>query len=80
MNKIQFDDSEPPMRQIRKALGMTQMKFAQELGIQQTTVARWERGERSPMFTIRQVKALERLLKGIGVKISDLPDELGKNQ
>jgi len=33
----------------RKAKGWTQKDFAKALGIDQTTLARWERGERKPM-------------------------------
>lgn len=65
------------MKQIREALQMTQMEFANQLGVQQTTVARWESGARSPVFTIKQVKALEKMLKRIGLKFKDLPDDLG---
>ncbi len=32
----------------RKALGMTQMEFAGQLGVDPSTLARWERGERRP--------------------------------
>ncbi len=32
----------------RKALGMTQKAFAGQLGIDPSTLARWERGERKP--------------------------------
>lgn len=74
---FQFSEDGSPMRQIREALGMTQQDFAVAIGVSVTTVARWERGERNPMFTIAQIKALEKLIKTIGLKIKDLPDELG---
>jgi transcriptional regulator with XRE-family HTH domain len=32
----------------RKALGMTQKEFAGQLGVDPSTLARWERGEREP--------------------------------
>jgi len=32
----------------RKALGMTQREFAGRIGVNQSTLARWERGEREP--------------------------------
>jgi len=32
----------------RKALGMTQKEFAQQIGVNPSTLARWERGEREP--------------------------------
>lgn len=77
MNKIQFDDQKPAMKTIREALGMTQMAFAVAIGVSVTTVARWESGARSPVFTIKQIKSLEKLLKQIGMKFKDLPDDLG---
>lgn len=46
-------DNAPPegrpseMRSIRRALGVTQAQMAARLGVDQNTVARWERGERS---------------------------------
>ena len=33
----------------RKALGVTQNQFAQELGVDPSTLAKWERGERQPV-------------------------------
>lgn len=33
----------------RKALGITQKDFARQLGIDPSTIARWERGEREPL-------------------------------
>ena len=32
----------------RKALGMTQKEFARQIGVDPSTLARWERGEREP--------------------------------
>jgi transcriptional regulator with XRE-family HTH domain len=33
---------------VRRIAGVTQQQLADELGVTQTTVARWERGERTP--------------------------------
>lgn len=35
------------LRKIRKRLNLTQAALAREVGVTTTTVARWERGERS---------------------------------
>ena len=32
----------------RRALGITQQEFAEQLGVYPSTLARWERGERQP--------------------------------
>lgn len=56
---------------------MSQQEFAVSIGVSVTTVARWERGERNPMFTIAQIKALDRLIRKVGLKLKDLPDNLG---
>jgi DNA-binding transcriptional regulator YiaG len=32
----------------RKAMGMTQKEFARQIGVDPSTLARWERGEREP--------------------------------
>lgn len=36
------------LRQVREELGYSQADFAQRIGANQTTVSRWEKGERSP--------------------------------
>jgi transcriptional regulator with XRE-family HTH domain len=38
----------------RKPLGMTQKEFAGEIGVDPSTLARWERGERKPTGRFRQ--------------------------
>lgn len=40
-------------REIRKASGITQARFAEELGVHWTTVARWEAGTRRPRGELR---------------------------
>ena len=45
----------------RKAGGMTQKVFARLLGVDPSTLARWERGERKPTGEFR--KTVERVLK-----------------
>jgi DNA-binding transcriptional regulator YiaG len=41
---------------LREALGLTQRQFAEKIGAQQPTVARWERGKNEPRGT--NLKAL----------------------
>ncbi|MDQ3764411.1 MAG: XRE family transcriptional regulator [Actinomycetota bacterium] len=41
------------LSQRRKAVGMTQESFAQRLGVERSTVARWEAGDTEPLPSIR---------------------------
>lgn len=49
---------------IRKELGMTQKVFAEELGVDEITVSRWERGERRPSRLA--LRSIERLRRKVG--------------
>jgi tetratricopeptide (TPR) repeat protein/transcriptional regulator with XRE-family HTH domain len=55
------------MAQRRKALGLTQEQLAERLGVERTTVARWERGETQPLPWLRPrlAKALRVSADGI---------------
>lgn len=46
MNIYEFPAKE--VRPLRKSLGMTQVEFADELGVTQALVSRWEMGLRTP--------------------------------
>ena len=49
------------VRGLRTRIGMTQAQFAQEIGVQAATVARWEQGVMKPSpMAIKQLEALER--------------------
>lgn len=56
---------------MRKALGLTQEDVANALGVTSRTIINWENGHHEPKLTIRQTKALCRLLK---VSIEQIPD------
>lgn len=53
--------------ELRKARGLTQFEFAEELGISRLSLAYFETGKRWP----RPV-TLQKLAKGLGVSVSDL--------
>lgn len=36
------------IKECREALSLTQTQFAEQLGVEQTTVSRWERGNSAP--------------------------------
>jgi tetratricopeptide (TPR) repeat protein/transcriptional regulator with XRE-family HTH domain len=54
----------------RKAVGLTQEQLAERLGVERTTVARWERGETAPLPWLRP-----RLAKALGIS-ADRIEEL----
>jgi transcriptional regulator with XRE-family HTH domain len=63
--------------QIREALGMSRKKFAQELGINEDTVGKWERSKSNVQLTISQIKRLDVHLAKLGLTWQDLPDHVG---
>lgn len=73
--KVKLVEGENALKQIRQALGMSQRKFAEALGTYQKTIVRWENGETKPMFSVAQVKALQREMWKVGLEWQDLPDD-----
>lgn len=61
--------------QIRAITGMNQTDLAELLDTNVTTLSRWENGKSSPNLTFKQMKTLDILLKGMGLSLSDLPDD-----
>ncbi len=55
---------------------MTQLEFANALGITPGSVSRWERGIVEPVFTITQMRKLCEVTKK---HFDDLPNGLGKD-
>jgi DNA-binding transcriptional regulator YiaG len=53
------------MKRLRSTLGLTQEQLAQKLGIDESTVAGWERGDNTPVGAYR--KLLEEFISGDGV-------------
>ena len=79
-SKSQVDKSDKkdifPMKAIREATKLSQVKFAAAIGIDPATVSRAERGVTEPVFTALQMKKLCRLTKK---SIEEIPDYLGKD-
>ncbi len=65
-----------PIKKIREELKMTQLEFANAIGVTPGSVSRWERGIHEPIFTMFQMKRLCRLT---GRFPDDFPDILGKD-
>jgi putative transcriptional regulator len=70
------EDEESHLKKLREELEMSQEDLARELGVSSQTISRWELGKNVPTFTVKQMKALEKLLASIGRSIGDLPDNL----
>lgn len=73
--KFKLTCGENPLKQIRQALGLTQCEFAKSLGTYQKTIVRWEKGQTTPLLSLKQIKALEREMGKLGLRFQDLPDE-----
>lgn len=52
---------------LRMQIGLSQEKFAEKCGIHRTYIGAVERGEKSPTL-----KTLEKIAKGLNVRISEL--------
>ncbi|MCU1334439.1 MAG: transcriptional regulator [Bryobacterales bacterium] len=80
------------LNRLRSTLGLTQEQLAQKLGIDESTIAGWERGDNTPVGSYR--KLLEDFITGDGLlsarpgtvsartrfsarKITSLPEKLG---
>lgn len=57
---------------MRKGLGLTQEDVAKALDVTTRTIINWENGHHEPRLTLRQTKALCRLLQIS--QIEDMPD------
>ncbi|UNU24047.1 helix-turn-helix transcriptional regulator [Microcoleus vaginatus] len=70
------EDEESHLNKLGEELEMSQEDLARELGVSSQTISRWELGKNVPTFTLKQMKAFEKLLASIGRSIGDLPDNL----
>src|SRR5215472_14261122 len=63
------------LAQRRKAVGLTQEQLAGQLGVERTTVVRWERGQTQPLPWLRP-----RLAKALGVSAGRIEELLASTQ
>ena len=68
-----MSEQESAFSQLRQSRHLTQRQIADALGITVQTVSNWEVGRAEPKLTIRQFKALLRILD---CSVEELPDEL----
>ena len=67
-------EQEAALLKLRKSRDLTQKQIADALGVTVQTVSNWEVGRAEPKLTIRQFKALLRVLQ---CSADQLPDDLG---
>ena len=79
-DKFVFDKDRkvPPIRQIREALGKTQVQMAEALDMKIYTYERWERGLHKPKpdSVMPLIKRLGLLCRDIQLTIYDFPYDL----
>jgi transcriptional regulator with XRE-family HTH domain len=64
------------LKSLRELLGdISQEELARRISASGQTVSRWERGGNAQL-SIPQIKALDRELQSIGLRFSDLADDL----
>ena len=73
--KFKLRENENALKQIRKALELTQEEFALILGANRNSVIRWENGQTVPMFTLPQIKKLQQQLRKLELDFEDIPDD-----
>ena len=67
-------EQESALLKLRKSRDLTQKQIADAVGVTVQTVSNWEVGRAEPKLTIRQFKALLRILQ---CSVEELPDDLG---
>jgi transcriptional regulator with XRE-family HTH domain len=79
VDQFKFDvEGDPPMKQIREKLGLTQQEFAGRLGVAMSTLSRWENGKGNALLSAGQFKILLSDLEPYGITLKDLPDDLSR--
>lgn len=73
--KFKLREGENVLRQVRKALGMTQEEFALAIGAGVRSLIRYENGQRLPTFTLPQIKMLQQQLRKLELDFEDIPDD-----
>jgi transcriptional regulator with XRE-family HTH domain len=67
-------DTAALVRETRKRLGLTQVQFAQSLGVSFQSVNRWENRKTKPLPIV--LKQIESQLQGIGKRGEDLLERM----
>ncbi len=75
--KGQLQETNSPLRKLRLAAGLSQEDLVRVMGIANSTIRRWEKGDVEPTMTISQMKAF---CKAINKNFEELPDSLIPSQ
>jgi DNA-binding XRE family transcriptional regulator len=71
--KGQPQETDSPFKKLRLEAGLTQDDLVRLIGIANSTIRRWERGEAEPTMTVAQMKAF---CKAVNKTLEELPDSL----
>jgi putative transcriptional regulator len=71
--KGQPQETESPFKKLRLEAGLSQDDLVRLMGVANSTIRRWERGEAEPTMTVAQMKAF---CKAINKTLDELPDSL----
>ncbi len=71
---MEVPEQESALAKLRRIHDVTQKQVADALGVTIQTVSNWEVGRVEPKLTIRQFKALLKILR---CSVDELPDDLG---
>lgn len=71
--KGQPQETDSPFKKLRLAAGLSQDDLVRLMGVANSTIRRWERGEGEPTMTVYQMKAF---CKAVNKTLDELPDSL----
>lgn len=72
---MEAPEQESALARLRRIHDVTQKQVADALGVTVQTISNWEVGRVEPKLTIRQFKALLKILQ---CSADELPDDLGR--
>ena len=71
--KGQLQETDSPFKKLRLEAGLSQDDLVRLMGVANSTIRRWERGEAEPTMTVAQMKAF---CKAVNKSLDELPDSL----
>jgi transcriptional regulator with XRE-family HTH domain len=71
--KGQLQETDSPFKKLRLAAGLSQDDLVRLMGVANSTIRRWDKGEAEPTMTVYQMKAF---CKAVNKSLDELPDSL----